>query len=303
LVTITDGCCTGGAGNVRVEVVFINRNNCLETNRTYTLTPCDTLSFITSFIGPTNARGYLYAFAKSNLPSANNPNGTPIVYNHLIGQEVVIDGITNFDYAINAVSFKAFGNEGDFNDDDGDGIRDLNGLPDLPGSEYEQAPDRILIPRFLGQDPPGTGPTAFQSDIVLINLTGGSQFTTVLDILVFNDNEEAFSAQREFTCWDKIPLATFSSWTLNSSLLGSGHARNEINGFNREAGWIVIDGNSASSSAETILDPAFYAVLIERAGGFHAADLPFELCLQDNGDLLPRALFGDGPNPQAGDNQ
>ena len=55
--------------------------------------------------------------------------------------------------------------------------------------------------------------------------------------------------------------------------------------------------------AETIHDPAVYAVLIERSGGQYAAELPFEFCGQANGDLLPTGLFGDGPNPVNGDDQ
>ena len=305
LVTITDGCCGNTTSNARIEIVFIKKTTCLETNRTYTLTPCDTLSFVTNFIGPANSQGYLYAFAKSAATSPNNPGGTPIVYNHLIGQEVTMNGITQFEYAINAVSFKGFGAEGAPNDDDGDGIRDLNGLPDLALSEYEQAPDRILIPRFLGQDPAGAGANSYQSDIVLIALSGGASFTTLLDILVYNDNEEQFSDEHEFRCWEKLPLRDFSAWTLESSLKLSNHNPNEIRNFDNahESGWIQINGATATSSAETINDPAFYAVLIERSGSKHGADLPFELCLQDNGDLLPRALFGDGPNPHAGDDQ
>jgi hypothetical protein len=58
-----------------------------------------------------------------------------------------------------------------------------------------------------------------------------------------------------------------------------------------------------SFGPETIQDPAIYAVLIERFGGYAAADLPFEWCSQTNGDLLPVSNFGDGPKPVPGDNQ
>jgi len=311
LATITDGCCATSTSNVKVEIIFINKDNCLETNRTYTLTPCDTLSFVTSAIGPAGKKGYFYAYAKNNVPSAGNPLGTPIVYNHLIGQEIVMSGITQFEYAVNAVSFKGFGAEGAPNDDDLDGIRDLNGARDpngnpngQAGSEYDQAPDQILIPRFLGQDSAATA-NAFQSDIVLVNLSGGSAFTTTLAINVFNDNEISLSDQFTFYCWAKVPLRTFSTWTLESSLKGTDHNPLEVRGFDgdRESGWILIDGEVASSSVEDINDPAFYAVLIERFGGRHAADLPFELCVQDNGDLLPRNLLGDGPSPSNDDDQ
>jgi hypothetical protein len=295
-VTITDGCCGSPSSNTRVEVIFIRKDTCLETNRTYTLTPCDTVSFLTSSANPSSGRGYLYAFAKSTTTSPGNPNGTPIVFNHLIGQEVMIDGIESFDYALNAVPFKAYGDPGAFNDDDQDGIRDLNG-PLGVNAEYDGAPDQIFIPRFLGQGGP------FTSDIVLIALSGGSQFTTILDILIFNDNEQAASGQYTFTCWDKPTLVDFSSMTLNDSLLNTDDDSTEILGANRESGWLLIDGNVAFSVAETIEDPAFYAVLVERANGRAAADLPWELCLQDNGDLLPRAILGDGPVPVNGDNQ
>jgi len=60
----------------------------------------------------------------------------------------------------------------------------------------------------------------------------------------------------------------------------------------QEAGWILIDGGTASSSATTIPDPAFVAVLIE-LGLFSSADLPFTVGEQDNGDLLPSSIFGD----------
>ena len=72
----------------------------------------------------------------------------------------------------------------------------------------------------------------------------------------------------------------------------------------RNAGWIRLNGLVANSDGpETIEDPAIYAVLIERAGLYAAADLPWEECNQNNGDLLPLGNFGDGPNPANDDNQ
>ena len=77
----------------------------------------------------------------------------------------------------------------------------------------------------------------------------------------------------------------------------------EIIGANhRESGWFRIQGLVAQSEAETIANPAIYAVLVEDIAGFAAADLPYEYC-QRNGDLLPKSPLGDGPNPSANDNQ
>ena len=62
----------------------------------------------------------------------------------------------------------------------------------------------------------------------------------------------------------------------------------------QESGWIKIDGNVAQSTSTSILDPAFYAVLVEAVGEDRfVADLPFEKCTQSNGDLFPQANGGD----------
>jgi hypothetical protein len=242
-------------------------------------------------------------------PSPNNPTGTPIVFNHLIGQELIIDGVLALDYSMNAVAFKGYGANADDqadntpNDDDGDGIRDLNGK-DSGGPEYDEAPDRICIPRFLGQNPPG-GELYGNSRIILVNLSGGRAFTTTLSIEGYNDNEEPFSGQYTFYCWDKPYLRDFSAATLQSYLLGTNQNPNEILGLNQESGWMTIDGLTANSvGPESIADPAFYAVLVEQLQSHWAADLPWECCSQTNGALLPVSIFGDGdPNPVPGDDQ
>jgi hypothetical protein len=188
------------------------------------------------------------------------------------------------------------------NDDDQDGIRDLNGPLGALG-EYEQAPDEILIPRFLGQDPPGLG-GGFHSDLIVLGLTGGSAFTTTVQFLVYNDSEDVTSQNASFFCWDKRRLVAWAPGTQSSVLVAQGDDPDEILGApTYVAGWIRLDGLIASSTQEQILDPAIYAVLIERMGENSVADLPFEKCSQANGDLLPNSLFGDGPNPTVGDGQ
>jgi hypothetical protein len=49
----------------------------------------------------------------------------------------------------------------------------------------------------------------------------------------------------------------------------------------------------ASSAQAEIQDPAVHAVLVERVSTYSVVDLPWELCTQSNGDLLPVSLFGD----------
>jgi hypothetical protein len=309
VATITMGCCEYPTGSTKVEIRFINKVNCQESNTTYTLTPCDTLTFLTSAVNPNMVQGYFYAYAKNMTPSPNNPTGTPIVFNHLIGQEFIIDGGQSLDYSMNAVSFKAYGAnamdvaDNTLNDDDGDGIRDLNGQ-DSPNPEYDEAPDMICIPRFLGQNDVGQEGYA-NSQIILINLSGGKAFTTTVAINGFNDNEEPFSDAYEFYCWDKPYLRDFSHFTLQSYLVTSNQNTSEVLGLSEETGWLRLNGDVANSTGpETIHDPAIYAVLVEGLGGRWSADLPWECNCQTNGALLPTSIFGDGdPTPIAGDDQ
>ncbi len=292
VLTLTNTNCefTGDAltDNVAVEFVYIEKDTCSEFNTTTILTPCDTLTLLVEAHNPNQDQGYVYAFAKSPQ------TGEPIVYNHLIGQTLIINGFASFEYATNAVAFKGIG-DGTITDLDADGIRDLDGV------EYDEAPEEILIPRFFGQDysPNQGGPTmpnprATHSELILVNLSGGAAFTTTVDFLIYNDNEEVFSAEYTFECWDKPYLLDISGLFANAFLKTTNHDPLEILGApGLEAGWIRINGGIAQSSQIVIQDPAFYAVLVERIGPFAAADLPFELCSQNNGDLLPRSLLGD----------
>jgi hypothetical protein len=262
--------------SVDVHFVFVDAATCLEFNFTRRLTAKDTVSLLTKFVNPSLGQGYVYAYAQAI------PTQKPIVFDHLIGQLLTLDGIASFSYSLNAVAFKGIG-DGHFTDLDNDGHRDLDGI------EYSEPPDEILIPRFIGQQ------TDVTSELVLVNLSGGRAFTTILDFLIYNDNEEVLSAEYTFQCWKRVNLLDISNSFSNNFLKTStNHAANEIAGMPQwESGWIRIDGDRAFSSQKTIVDPAFYAVLVERSGVFAVADLPFELCSQTNGSLLPLAITGD----------
>ncbi len=308
LVTVTNTNCDFAqgpgnlfAGTVDVEYVYIGKYGpggtvlpCLETNTTRRLTPCDTISILTSFDNPNHERGFLYVFAK------DPQTGQAIVWNHLIGQAMFAGGNSFVDDpardALNARPFLGIGRQGSTTDDDGDGIRDLDGI------EYSEAPDEILIPRFLGQQEEGDGQnkggpgSLFRSRLVLVGLSGGSQFDTVVYILGYNDNEVQFSSQYLFRCWDDPRLADISGGFLETSLENFGDAPDEIIGANdKESGWIKIDGQVAFSNVDVINDPAIYAVLFEQFGVYVVCDLPWELCTQTNGDLFPNDIFEEGP--------
>jgi hypothetical protein len=289
----------GSDGTIRVEFVYIGRYGqndsvlpCLETNRTHELTANDTLSLLTSFHNPNHAQGYVYVFAKDEQGRA-----TP--FNFLIGNLLTLESIDQLEYSLNPVAFKGFGDE-DGTDADNDGVRDLDGV------EYEPVPDEVYIPRFIGSTAYGNpegGATLYDSELILIALSGGIRFQTVANFWVYNDNEEAFSAQYQFQCWDRVKLRNINGIFTQDFLANStNHDDNEIVGANTvETGWIQVYGHLAWSTAEAIDDPAVYAVLVERIAGYGAADLPFEsVATQTNGDLLPTGIFGD-PNPGTND--
>ncbi|MBL8858286.1 MAG: hypothetical protein JNL28_07285 [Planctomycetes bacterium] len=294
LLTVTNTNADTVNGTINVEFVYIGKyapNNitldCLEFNRTHTLTPNDTLSVITSAHNPGQEQGYVYVFAK------DKNTGIAKVFNHLIGNEMTIMGIEALDYSLNPVSYKAIG-QGTNADLDGDQNRDLD------GNEYETSPDEVYIPRFLGQG------GQYRSELILLGLSGGAAFTTIVNFWIYNDNEEAFSAQYSFKCWDRVRLETINGAFTETFLDTTNNAPNEIVGAStRESGWFRVYGGTAFSTAEQIIDPAVYAVLVEKIASHGASDLPFEsVARQANGSLLPRGIFGDGnPVPVNGDNR
>jgi hypothetical protein len=267
------------AGDVNVHFIYVGRTGmngydlaCQEFDRTEHLTPNDTLSVITKDHNPQQERGYLYVYAVSQ-------SGEAIPFDHLIGNLLAVDGLYAFEYSMNPVAYRGIG-DGVITDIDGDGIRDLNGV------EYEQTPAEILVPRFLGQG------GSFASELILIALSGGSQFTTTVDFLVYNDDEDQFSANRTFFCWERVLLTDVSTLFDNDWLKDFSGDNHYKKLGDREYGWFKMDGGVASSFSKTIQDPAIYAAYIEIVGDYAAADLPFELGLQD-GHLLPRSVSGD----------
>ena len=260
---------------IDVEFVYIGVEgsdgspiNCEEFSRTETLTGNDTLTLLTSAHNPQHERGYAYVFAKES--------GAATVHNGLIGSVLVISGIENFDYSINAVSFAGFGA------DDGNGLRDLD------GNEYEGSPGEVLVPRFFGQG------GSFSSELILIGLSGGAAFDTNVEFSIYNDNEEMFSTEHTFHCWEKKSLLDISGVFHNSFLANNtNHDSGEIVGApQHESGWFSLRGHIANSSTTSISNPAIYAVLVERAKNVGVSDLPFEAGQNLSGALLARSNDG-----------
>lgn len=263
--------------SIRVHFNYVDGTTCLKYDASELLTPRDTITAFSGAHAPGFQQGFAYAYALSLT-------GAPIDFDYLIGSVQVLDGSSSSEYQINALIFEGMTGPNNPTNVDGDNVRDLNGI------EYSQAADQIAIPRFLGQDAvPGV-----RSDLVMVGLTGGTAFTTTLDFLIYNDNEQVFSASHTFHCWDRVPLLSISGAFSNQFLHDfTNDDPDEIIGMpGLEAGWFLIDGGTASSTAISIDDPAFVAVLVE-VSRLSAADLPFTIGTQNNGDLLPSSIFGD----------
>jgi hypothetical protein len=261
------------AGTVDVEFVYINGENCQEFNRTRRLTPNDSLTVSVRLDNPNEREGYIYVFAKSPT------TGQAISWNHLAGILRFFDGgITDNDWDANPYVYKAIPAQGAATDVNSDGKRDMDGV------EYELSPDVLLHPRFVGQD------SDERSTLVLLNLTGSLAFTAIVDILLYNDNEEVFSAQYAFQCWEKVHLSYISgSFTEDFLESTNDNPLEHVNGD--EYGWFRLDGGIAFSTADSETDPAILSLLIEDIGVGDGGELPFCVGTQDNGNLLNKSPF------------
>jgi len=260
VITITNTC----PDDIVVRLVFVNEQSCFPVDRWVELTGYDTFSFTDQAMSAYGQRGFLYVYVVDKFGGINEENK-----NCLIGQEIifaawpVVPGVV-VDYSINAAGFKAK-----------QVVKD--GKLHLDGIEFDKAPDTLLFPRFFGQD------AIFQSQIVLINLTGGQFFVQQINGLVYNDNEEPFSFPVGFNCWKIYPLSVFSPWTTEAFLKSTMHDPQELfdnAGNNKETGWIYIKGGWAWNPTTTwkINNASLFGYLIEAVNGIASsgADLPWQ---------------------------
>jgi hypothetical protein len=275
-------------GSIAVEFIYINGDTCLEFNRTVLLTPKDIYSAVTRFHNPNADEGYVYAFAKS--PTTNQA----VVWDHLVGTMQIHTGLNQISFEAMPFVFRSAartrGNEGMATDlppiGDNDGNRDLD------GREYEQAPDVVIIPQFLGNG--NLLGFNVDSELCILGLTG-IRHTTIVNFGIYNDNEEFFSSQLTFDCWDRVRLTDITSAFTDSFLKSSNDNPAETQGLTEDVGWYEIDGAVAFSTIDQEVDPAFLAIQVQSLGLFRSQEgtQSFGKGLQPNGALLPVSIFGD----------
>lgn len=272
----------GGSTNIHWEYVNVvpgATNNlpldCQVVDIIEFLTPADTRSVLTNCHNAASGQeGYL-------VISALNPNSfnTPWSHNFLIGSELVVNDVGGV-YGLEAIPFDAIGEAGADTDADGDGEKDFDGV------EYEGVPEELYMDVFYGIN---------SSSLTLLNLTGGFQHTANVRFDVWNDNEQALSATLAFRCWIEEPLRDISLVFDGLFLLQNTNddpSELDINcdGIGDvETGWARIRGTNASSSTESIPNPALLGAITAGPGiaGIDAGHLLWESkAKQLNGDFF-----------------
>lgn len=278
ILTVTNVDTTETNDAVDVEFVYVGRftgpdnedNFCNEFNRTETLTPADTFTCLTDVHNPDADQGYVFLYAK------DVDTGDAKTHNFLTGNVITVDGFAAFEFSVNPVAYRGI------NADNGDGDLLLDNV------EYGATPGEIVIPRFLGQN------GMRQSELILIGLSGGPQYDTIVDFLIFNDNEEIFSSEYTFRCWERVYLTDITLLFDNGFLANNTNDDpDEIRGAEGiESGWIHLMGHQYGDQNESFADPSIYAVLIERYGHLGLADLPFEMG-EDRTNGILRAVISN----------
>ncbi len=252
---------------------------CDVVNQHETLTPADTLSVLTSCH---NAAAFQEGYL---VVSAENPNlfDQAWKFDSLIGSEIVVTSLGGM-YVINAISFKA-----------GAGLTngvltdvDLDGELDFDDIEYEAIADDLYIASFVALG---------GSSLALVNFTGGTAFTANVRFDIWNDNEQAMSQTIAFRCWfesklEKLSLFFEEAFLLVNTPNDGTELDLDCDGLqDLETGWARIRGLNASSSVESVPNPALLGALTAGPGGplvvINGGDLLWESeATQPNGDFL-----------------
>ena len=252
------------SGAIRVHLIYVDATTCLQTDLSLSLTPRDTVTFLANAHVPPGRRGYVYGTARE--VSTNRM----IDFDHLIGALLRVDGVMAQDWSVQTLGFRGKTAPGTSTDVDNDG------QPDLDGVEYEKAPNRFWVPRFFGQHPEPAMRSSTVSELILFQPLVGLGVTTTTAFLVWNDNEEVYSALYGFTCWTRVRPLTISGAFGQAFLEQSNHNPAEVIGMPAlETGWFEVRGTtSMGPSGQSVHNPPVLGVLVEMRP-YSAADLPF----------------------------
>lgn len=274
----------GGSTSLHFEYVNLLENvdkdkkhfpvECTISNRVELLTPADTLTLLTSCHNPAaDQRGYL-------VVTAEDPEqfGVAWSHNYLIGSETIVLS-NNVIANLNAIPFESLQEDGAETDLDGDGQLDFDGV------EYEGIPDTLYMDSFFAGTIPG---------LILINMTGGTQFTTNVAMNIWNDNEFPLSATVQFKCYLEDELTNLS--LVFDPFYLHYNTPNDPNEVDLdcdgkgdellETGWAEIRGVVNNSQVESIQAPAILGARSASYFGIGANRLWESRELRLNGDFM-----------------
>jgi hypothetical protein len=271
----------GGGTNVHFQYFNVVANpanpfqplNCVDFDTTQYLTPADTFCVLTGCHNATTAKGQEgYLVVKATNPALFN---SPWSFNYLVGNEIVINA-SGATYGLNAVAVES---EVGFQ-----GNTDLNGngYCDLDDDEYDDLSDELIIPSFVA---------LIESQLCLVNLTGGPRDLNTVYLSIWNDMELPLSATLVFNCWFDQPLTAVSPAFQESflSLLPNDPKELDIDCDNvgdLQTGWAVIDSIDVSTTGGLPVDDDGAMVGSITAGGasmLGTGDLLWGRGDQDNG--------------------
>ncbi len=197
----------GGSTNVHFEYVNVQPNpggatnpldkflplGCTIFDRIEFLTPADTLSVLTTCHNAAAAPGQEgYVVVSAENPALSPGNAWE--HDYLMGSSMVLSA-SGVSYIVNAIPFEGIapGHHGSLTN----GSFPYTLCFDGTSGNYEKAPNTLMTD-FVA---------AANSQLALINLTGGPFIENRLYFAVYNDNEQPLSATVNFRCWFDQPLS------------------------------------------------------------------------------------------------
>ncbi|MEQ8768332.1 MAG: hypothetical protein RL885_30795 [Planctomycetota bacterium] len=250
--------------SIDAHFIYIDADdNWREFNRFEELTPRDEFTIRASTHVAGAKRGFLYVIAETFDADRRDPDSL----NYLIGDEIVVDSIGNFLYALDAIPFCA---KAPFNSN-------FDDVLDFDNEEYFKVSDKMYVSSFLGNtDGDGADLT---TTLIFVALVGSSDYETRLDLLPYNNNEDEFSASWNFRCWDAVSLLTIDGFFLDSFLKGLPTYDNRDIGIPWTSGWIEIDGDEAVDvvgNEPKVEDPPFVGAVVQALGSYATGHLMHE---------------------------
>jgi len=218
-------------GDVTLHYYYVDGYTCMVQNKTEFMTPNDLLVVLASDHNPMATQGYLLIVAE------DPESGDAIQFNYLLGSSVFFNLSANKIWTLQAISFRGVMDEknspvrdrnGHIKTDALQNGGNANGSVDFDGKEYDSYPDELYIDNFLQEMCTIKGSFCLVSGL-------GKDFLLEVSFLIYDNEEDIFSASFKFSCWICLEFSDISRVVTNL-----GGTVKEI-----PAGWMRLNGVQA----------------------------------------------------------